>query len=527
MRGALFALTLCALAAGGGTFIRSQALSTRDVAVLTPQIGALAADWEAKKTPENGRSVTFLITDVGAAFNPFDAAAADAGSPDAISDWVGRSLIGGDAAVEADTPLIRAFADSRQAARWIHKRYSAVGEKAMSREVEKAILRAHDAGAEINIVAQGADAAPVLSALRRLQGVERGGQKVGANKVILLGVNAGSFKRGRVLAGFDPAKVANVLELAAVSASKERPDSIQMDLYGGKRAGTSVRLEAVWPAVGVSGHVIENTSKQLRECLESAQSLDELLTRQEAVQQVVNAKKAEEDAVKAQAAAVVAAKEQARVQVQAQAQAQAQAAARAAAPELAGFKPDPSAALPGAPKPANAPPPKYAGPPIPGPSDWPSAPVKEFLSEFKGTEIGWLVSAPKTILSNFSENSSIRMPDNTPECKGVIELRAFSLKSLPAGYRDDTIKKFYDQKTNMESQPATAGVVKKNAHGFQVRVYKTGAATLERTYTAIETEAHMIYLFLEVNYGKPENHDACIKTHMPVYQRISDFIRPG
>ena len=63
------------------------------------------------------------------------------------------------------TPLAKAFADKSDAVVWTHEGFS-INDERMTREIAKAVIKAHDAGAELNVVAQGRSAAPVLKALK-------------------------------------------------------------------------------------------------------------------------------------------------------------------------------------------------------------------------------------------------------------------------------------------------------------------------------------------------------------------------
>lgn len=535
MKGAFLTLVLGGAVAGGAVLSmgRAASLNARNLGVLTSQVDAMASTWQAKQTPESGKVVTILVSDVGAAYNPFEISPDPASPMQKLGDLAGRSLIGEPAAVQADTTLFLAFADSPQLVSWTHNRFSRVSENTLSKEFEKAVLKAHDAGAEINVVAQGADAAPVLRALRRLQKVERGGQKVGANKVFLLGASAAS------LATLEPGKIGNVFEMGAVWTSRKKPGLVQMDMLIGKRAGTPVALELIWPAVADAGHTIDNTLRVLRRSFESASSFDELIVKQEAELAATLAKKAEEDAAKAAMA-------QAQVQ---QTQAVATQTAKAAPmgagglPSVAGSAPGasghvaaykatappPGTAVPAAAAPAevNAPA-KRRGPPVAGPSDWPSAPVKDFTMGFQGAEIGWLVSAPKSLLESLSTENSISMPENTPECKAAIELRALPLTMLPPGPKDASIPNLYQTKANVSTQPQLGGLGRRKQHGYQGYFYKTALSPTERTYTVVETDRHIVYLFLEVNYGgKEETHETCVRKHMPLYERIVSYLRPN
>ncbi|MBI4677510.1 MAG: formylglycine-generating enzyme family protein [Elusimicrobia bacterium] len=261
---------------------RAKTLAERTVGVMSLPVERLAADWDAQKVPQGRRVVTFLLSDARAAADPFMVAPEPRGGlVETAGGWVNRNLIGAPPVVQTPTELGRAF-DSTTLVRWTHDGYSAFSEDAMSRELEKAIVKAHDAGAEINIVAQGEDAAPALMALKRLEGVERGGVKVGANKVMLLGMNAPRLKRIPSVSAYDFSRPGNVLELANIWVPREEmARTMRMQVFGEKRKGGEFALDQVWPGLAEGSDSIERSLRLLRQMVESPDSLERAISRQE------------------------------------------------------------------------------------------------------------------------------------------------------------------------------------------------------------------------------------------------------
>ncbi|MCX5797543.1 MAG: SUMF1/EgtB/PvdO family nonheme iron enzyme [Elusimicrobia bacterium] len=272
------ALLLAVMLAGFSWFAvrRAQRLSGRDLAVLTGQMDSLASDWEAKQVPRGRRAVTVLLSDAQAASDPLLLAPAPkSGLVDTAGGWISRNLIGGDPAVDTPTELARAFAGSTALVGWTHEGFSTVSEEAMSREVEKAVIRAHDAGAQIDIVAQGPAAAPVLMALKRLEGI-------GVNKVVLVGMDLPSLKRLPSIADYDFTRLGDATELANIWVPREEfVRKTLMQVSGKGREGETIRVEEVWPDLAGRSAFAADFLPLLRRLLERGETLERSIAQQE------------------------------------------------------------------------------------------------------------------------------------------------------------------------------------------------------------------------------------------------------
>lgn len=493
--GTLFTLAVGGLVAliSGASLWRAKTLMERELGVLTPQMDEMASGWEARKVPLGSRVVTLLLSDAGAAFDPFLLAPEPKdGFLDAPGDWLSRNLIGGAAVSQTPTALVRAFSDSTQLIGWTHPGVGAVGEEAMAREVERAILKATAAGAEINIVAQGGAARPVLTALKRVEGRESGGVKAGANKVILLGVNAERLKRG---GGF--AKPGNVLELASVWSTREVGSPMQVQLFDGKRTGTAESLDALWPGVDTGGEAIDRTARLLRSFTESPETLDRFIARQEARLEEERARKA------------------------------AEAAAAASAAPKAAPAPAPVAA------PAAKAPPRRPAPSAESPNGWPTASVLDFAPAMDGADTGWLFSAPKEHLKGLaSEHLGIDLASaglTAAQCFAHINLTAVSVNKLGPGAPDVAIQKLYVEVSRVDDRPLADKVEHRKIRGFPAYIYRTltASGSDEKTHLVVDTGRHLIYLVLEAAVDTPARREACVNPHLTLYQGIADSLRPN
>ncbi len=518
-------------AISGMSLWRATSLMQRELGVLIPQTDSLASGWESAKVPSNGRSVTFLLSDARAALDPFLIAfAPEPGFAEAAGGWAGRNLLGGAAAVETPTALARAYADSTQLIHWTHRGFSAADEKMMARELEKAILKAHDAGAVIDIVASGADAGLVLAALKRVQGLERGGVKVGANKVVFLGARAekGASKPANVLA------LAYVWTTGAVGGavqmqSFDGPRVVQMQVFDGPRAGEVLSLDDTWPGLGSDADSVDKALRLIRGLVDSPESFDALLSRQEALRRD---EKAKDRSAEAKEAAAAAAREDVKAAAAADAARQARRFQKPAAGEIA--------------KPAKTRPPEA---PQNGPADgsgagpiatrlrWPSGRLYDYSQTMNGTEIGWLFSAPGDIVENLPHermNVSLKIPAGMTQddCHGYLTLKAVAVRKLGPGDHDAALHALYEKENGIyRTEPLVRASVFE-VHGRRAALYKravapdsNSAAHFDETQLVVETGRHIIFFTMTI-YSKAAVRAFCANTYAEIYQGISESIRP-
>ncbi len=505
---------------------RSTALMRRDLGILTPQIDDMVSDWKSKNIPLGQRVVTILLSDAGAAFDPFFLAPEpEGGFVEESGRWIGNNLLGTNAALQAPTALTRTYADSTQLIHWTHHGFSSVSEAAMSRELEKAILKAHDAGAEINIVAQGTAAGPVLAALKRVQGLESGGHKVGANKVILVGMSAARMKRIPSI-GPDFRKPGNVLELVNIWTTREVGSHLQVQIFNEERSGETLDLESVWPGLSAGGDSVEKSVRLLREFTGRPEPVDRLIGLQEALLRDAQEKKA----------ITAAAKE---TQIRPAATADTPKSARAESRPAYGRK----TALPVATAAVAAPEkPRALKPGAPAPAienTWPSASLMDFSRNTNGIETGWQFSAPADKLKVLaSQNTKVYLPMNAAsglsdsQCLQYIEFRVIPLNKLGPGKREAEIQALFENETRIDPHPPCEKARKMNVHGHPADLLSTrqdigggGAKRESRVYVAIEAGPNLIYFFVSITTSK-EAAEACGNLNRALYEGIPNTIRP-
>lgn len=257
-------------------FWRAHVLSSRDIDILTGQVDSLAADWDAKKVPAGKRVVNFIISDSDSGEDPF-VEAPDLGQWQRAAAWLGNSVVGGNPVENHLTVFAESFQGDASNLVWVHKGFSTVNEKAMAREVSRAIVKAHDAEAEINFVTQGRSVGPVLKALKGLEGTQRKGVKVGANKVVVVGTSWPKLKRIPSIASYDFSRPGNILELANVWAPSHTPGPRKtvILLHTPKYNGTEFPAERLWPLLAEQTSSLKNMILVLRQRLMAVESLEQ------------------------------------------------------------------------------------------------------------------------------------------------------------------------------------------------------------------------------------------------------------
>lgn len=282
------------------TFWRAHGLEARELGVLTGGVDALTAGWQAKGVPEAERVVNIIISDAEPEMGPF-VTPADPGLLDRAIAWFRRSIWGGKPQAQTPTAFARAVADETSAVVWTHEGFSTVSEEAMSREVMKAVVKAHDMGAEINIVTQGVSVGPVLAGLKRLEGVERGGVKVGVNKVLIVGIDPPRLKRIPSIASYDFTRLGNVIELANIW-SPDGSGGARLRVYGAKMKGEEYEVANLWPVLNAPGVGLERLLDIIKELVTRVEALEKAVGRLADAATATARVKAAADAAQAEAA---------------------------------------------------------------------------------------------------------------------------------------------------------------------------------------------------------------------------------
>jgi len=434
------------------------------------------------QVPERGGVVTFVLSDARAAYDPF---LLFRGKADTAGDWIGGNLIGGPPAVQTQTALIRAFADSTQLVSWTHDGFRTITRKSMSRDLEKAILKARAAGAVINIVAQGPDAAVVIETLQRTNAA--------VNKVILLGVNTKRLK------------LDNVAQLANVWTTREIGSTIQIQMIGGRHDGETADLEALWPGLSSGADSVDKSMRLIRLLIESPRTLDDLIEEKQALAS------------------------EARFRRQGEAAARAKAAAEAEAARTASRAPAPAVFAPAAPRPAEEP----AAAVTTARGDWSLATVLDY--DLPQQDTGWLFEGPvEKVLDLAADRRSVALvvlksPGVPHSCEQFLQLSAFPASKLGPGDHDAAIQSLFESSTNGARQHVISGGIKRLVvHGRPASRFTTGGdegASVE--FFVVETGRDVIYLTRRYYRANKAPIAACVNAYRDAFQRIADSLRPA
>ncbi|MBI4677871.1 MAG: group II intron reverse transcriptase domain-containing protein [Elusimicrobia bacterium] len=280
-------------------FWRVHVLSGRDIGVLTGQVDDKVADWEARRVPASQRAITFVLSDARSGQDPF-VEPPDPTQWQRTMEWLGHSVFAGKPAETSLTVFAESFQGEQSAVTWVHDGFSKVSEEGMEKEISKAIVKAHDAGAEINIAAQDASGVTVLKALKKLEGVERGGVKVGANKVILAGTSWPKLKTIPSLSAYDFSKPGNIIELANIWVPREEFISKTALLHVRYQDGTEkeTAVADLWSEFRTEGGMIEKLCRLVRQFATMIASMRQVISKQEQALKEIAAKEAAEHAAR-------------------------------------------------------------------------------------------------------------------------------------------------------------------------------------------------------------------------------------
>lgn len=261
-----------------GVFWRVHGLEARELGVLTGGVDTLAAGWQANGVPAVGQALNIILSDAESETDPL-VAPAELGSLDRAFVWFNRSIIGGNPRTRWPTTFVKIFSEGPNTVAWTHAGFTTVSEEAMTREVMKAVVKAGSLGAEVNIVAQGVSAGPVLAGLMRLEGAKRGGVKVGVNKVLIVGVDPPRLKWIPAISSYDFTQPGNVMELAHIWSAGGGSGSVRVRVYGARLKGTEYEASDLWPVLNASDSTLGRFLAIIRELAMNAEGFEKSIGR--------------------------------------------------------------------------------------------------------------------------------------------------------------------------------------------------------------------------------------------------------
>jgi hypothetical protein len=164
--------------------------------------------------------------------------------------------------------------------------------------------------------------------------------------------------------------------------------------------------------------------------------------------------------------------------------------------------------------------------------------VRSFDASEAGESIGWLVSAPPDVLKRLTDGvtvSDIAAPGfSRAQCWPYLELVTVLADKVDPKNRDASIQSIHEGPRRVTPQTLSGEVVKQTIHGFPAAIFAKERRPGDRykvatrsMYVVVEAGKHLIYLVYSVNYDKKENREACMNSHMALFQEIGESLRPA
>ncbi|MBI5243577.1 MAG: hypothetical protein HY922_07820 [Elusimicrobia bacterium] len=281
----------------GLRFWAHQRLASAQPGPLSVGLERLIGDWTLNRIPVGSRSVTLVLADASAGGGVFSLPPEDI----ELSAWekivsilrAAFNVPGQLREAREPAPLARVFSAEPDAVVWTHEGFALADLEQVAREVKNVIAKANEAGAVVNVVAQGVAAAPVFKALKSLEK-----DKAGAKKVIFVGMNQMRFKRIPWISGYDFSKPGNVIELANMWDEGLTARTTGMQIFGGAHDGKKFIVEELWPYLFVKGEGVLGLIKLAQELIAKAESLEQVINERMQLKAEEDAKKAGEEAAR-------------------------------------------------------------------------------------------------------------------------------------------------------------------------------------------------------------------------------------
>jgi len=266
---AVGSFTVLGFIALSGFWLARKSKAALEPGVLFPQVSALVVGWDSQNVPESGRMVNIIVGDseISSLVNKLSDSknsglqsvldaetlpAANQSGFKRFGGWFKRTFLRKTMSSGVNGALAKAFPNSPNTITWTHKGFETASEEEMVRELMKAIIKANDAGAEVNIVTQGIAALPALKAIKRLEGLVRKNRPVSVNKLLALDMNKPTLMK------LDPSffqkfkRPANLNEYANVWRSPSPPNERKIELFTRNHNGVWLQADKLLPTLGLN-----------------------------------------------------------------------------------------------------------------------------------------------------------------------------------------------------------------------------------------------------------------------------------
>ncbi|MBU2574653.1 MAG: DUF1566 domain-containing protein [Elusimicrobia bacterium] len=265
-------ITACIIAVLG-FWLAHKSKAALEPGILTAQITTLAAGWESQNMPASGRVVNIIINDAQTGFpadkpDKKDSGGKASGSQTLLESetlpladkppvlksalvWFKRTFLRKTISAGANNSLAESLGNIPNAVTWTHKGFETASEEEMALELTKAVIKAADAGAEVNIITQGVSAAPALQAVRKLKGADRKGGIIAVGKLLALDMNKPTLQKINPAHFGKFSRPGNLKELVNIWRSPSPPHRMMIELFSQNHNGTWFHAAELFPEIGL------------------------------------------------------------------------------------------------------------------------------------------------------------------------------------------------------------------------------------------------------------------------------------
>jgi|GEM_PF-2543765 len=296
-----------------GFWLARKSKAALEPGILSAQVDKLVAGWTAQNTPASNRVVDLIISDAQEAEEekPEDRAAAyssgdmevlsTANKPSGLAKmgiWFRRTFFRRSMSAGEDTAFVESFSDNPNAITWTHKGEETASEEEMAKEFMRAILKADDAGAEINIITQGAAAVAALKAMKILKNVKRpDGHMPTVSKVVAVGMNRPTLQRIDSPFFRNYSKPDNLREIVYIWNPPAEPKKTTIEIFSPRYNGKRFDGAELFPMMGGRGTNAEYIIRLVTVMAKKLYAMEEVIGRLEAkIQEKKQAERAEAEA---------------------------------------------------------------------------------------------------------------------------------------------------------------------------------------------------------------------------------------
>ena len=242
------------MAAGVGFWAGRRSAAVLEPGVLTTQVNTIADGWETGNVPTTGRVVNIIVSGTQAASPAAKPSTRYDGETLPLTDkpstwqkainWFKRTFLRTTMSAGTTAQPLKSLEDMANTAAWTYSGETASDDE-VTREVMKAVTKANNSGAAVNIITQGPAAAPVLKAIKCLEGTAQ------VAKLVALDTNIPTLRtiNPAYFAGFK--RPANLTEWVNIWRDVLPPHAMTIELFSRKYNGARFAADELLPEAGL------------------------------------------------------------------------------------------------------------------------------------------------------------------------------------------------------------------------------------------------------------------------------------